>query len=145
MRPVPKALVIAACLCAPAPAFAIGTCPSPVFFCKMEKSGKAVSVCETGSQLTYEYGPLAGEAELVLSVDRSSAIVTPWNGMGSTYWSTLEIPNGDWSYMLSVSYDRENSDDKGQGSLTVLRDGTERKRFGCIPETVAERIESLAN
>lgn len=145
MRKIARLALLAIAAGVSAPALAIEICDSPVFFCKIENTHKAVSLCEYGNKLTYSFGPVSGDPELELTVPRKKATVTPWNGMGYIYWSTIQIPSGQWTYMLHNSFERGDPDAKDRGSLTVLRNGQEVREFVCDPDTVDERIETLAN
>ena len=124
---------------------AITPCDQPVFACTLATSGKQVQVCQHGEHVVYEFGPAQAAAELRLRRPLSAVPITPWNGMGWTYWSSMELHNGAWTYRLSSSYERDKPDAPGQGSITLLRNGKEVQRMACIPETLRERIESLAS
>lgn len=120
------------------------TCKDPVFACTLEKSGKKVQVCERGTGLVYQFGAPQQAPELHFERPRQTVRITPWNGMGHTYWSSLEMDNGAWTYRLAASYERGETTAPGQGSITVLRAGKEMRRLICAPYSVRERIESLA-
>lgn len=124
---------------------AITPCEPPVFACTLAKSGKQVQVCQHGDHVVYEFGPAQGAAELRFRQPLSAVPITPWNGMGWTYWSSMDLHNGAWTYRLSSSYERGQPDVPGQGSITLLRNGKESQRMACVPETLRERIESLAS
>lgn len=127
-----------------ATAQAAPTCKSPVFYCELQKVLKAVQVCEQPlGRLRYSYGPLNGEPELVFSVQPQQAEITPWNGVGTLYWASLEMPNGAWRYRMSVIYPRDGAPESDSGTLSVSRDGEERRHWRCDPATLQERIESL--
>jgi hypothetical protein len=120
------------------------TCKDPVFACTLEKSGKQVQVCEQDARIVYRFGAPQQAPELQFERPRKAVRITPWNGMGHTYWSSLEMDNGAWTYRLASSYERGEPTAPGQGSITVLRAGKEQRRLICEPYSVRERIESLA-
>ena len=138
------ALLATALLALAAPALASPPCQDPVFACTLEKGGKQVQVCEQGARLVYAFGAPGQPPELRFERPRPAVRITPWNGMGHTYWSHLELDNGAWTYRLSASYERGDPVAPGQGSLTVLRAGQEARRLVCEPYSVRERIEALA-
>lgn len=139
-----SAMMAIAALTAAVPAQAAPACDAPVFYCELQKVPKAVQVCEQPSgQLRYRFGPLQGEPELVFSVPRSQAEISPWNGVGALYWASLEMPNGAWRYRMSVVYPREGGPESDSAILAVSKDDEERRHWLCDPATVQERIESL--
>jgi hypothetical protein len=130
----------------PYSAMAMDNCEaSPVFFCQIKEIGKFVRVCEANGEIAYTFGRAGREPELALNINRSAAHVTPWNGIGHDYWSSLLIPNEQWDYRLSVSYERGTEDPATLGSLTVVKNGKDIKTFECIGASVKERIETLAD
>lgn len=144
-RPSWATLVGAIFLASTLQAQAITPCDQPVFACTLAQSGKQVQVCQHDDHLVYEFGPAQAAAELRLRRPLRAVPITPWNGMGWTYWSSMDWHNGAWTYRLSSSYERGQPDAPGQGSITLLRSGKEVQRMACVPETLRERIESLAS
>lgn len=138
-RPLAAALLAAA-----VPASAITPCEKPVFACTMQTSGKQVQVCQRNQQLVYEFGAPQQEAELRFERRIDAVTFAPWNGMGTTYWSSMEMANGAWTYRLSVSYERGDPAAQGSAGITLLRDGKQVRHLACVPETVRERMEDLA-
>jgi hypothetical protein len=98
-------ILIVACA-APFPSLADQCAKSPVFYFEIKDVGKHVRLCESDVDINHRYGRVGDEAELELAVKRSAAVVTHWHGFGDDYWASLELPNGRWSFRLTVSYER---------------------------------------
>lgn len=143
MARAPAIMAIAA-MTAVVAAQAAPACDSPVFYCELQKLPKAVQVCEQpAGRLRYSYGPLKGEPELVFSVRLQQAEITPWNGVGTLYWASLEMPNGAWRYRMSIMYQRDGAPESDSAVLSVSKGAEERRHWRCNPATLQERIESL--
>jgi hypothetical protein len=99
-----------------------------VFSCLTEK-GNRIEVCETPEKLNYTFG-VPGNAELSLSISKSSATTKQWEGMGSNEEYSIDIPNGKTTYSVFTSANHSSHESSagvevfsGDKSLAVVKCG----------------------
>ena len=99
-----------------------------VFACSL--GAKQVELCLTPAEgrVTYRFGPERAP-EIELTRDFDEITMQPWNGIGRAIWDRVTIPNGDYSYSLSWSYDK--IDQEVSGGIEVARGETVLASLAC--------------
>ena len=75
-------------------------------------NNKIVQICNEGNNVRYSFGKLNKKQELTLIIPKNKIIYETWNGMGSSIYESLCLPNGNYQYCFSSSVDKmsENKD-----------------------------------
>ncbi|PZX12542.1 hypothetical protein [Celeribacter halophilus] len=99
-----------------------------VFACSL--GAKHVELCLTPAEgrVTYRFGPERAP-EIELTRDFDEITMQPWSGIGRSIWDRVTIPNGDYSYSLSWSYDK--IDQEVSGGIEVARGETVLASLAC--------------
>ncbi|MEM0989317.1 MAG: hypothetical protein AAGK00_10585 [Pseudomonadota bacterium] len=117
---------------------------STIFSCAIEGSSRSVHVCRhEGDGIQYVYGRPGAEPELVLNRRPQELIYTPWNGVGRAIWASLGIPNGEYLYEVSFSYDK--FDQVESGTLLVFRRTDIVATLTCRPGTLVHDLSDRAD
>lgn len=107
-----------------------GDVGTPLMHCGIEGGKTELRVCLQGDTGYYAYGPRGGAPDIVIARHVSNIEMTPWPGIGRSYWQEMTFSNGSYQYRLNHNFDRfEELPPSGQ--LTVLRDGKEIAQLFC--------------
>ncbi|MCU0829231.1 MAG: hypothetical protein MUE52_18025 [Tabrizicola sp.] len=105
------------------------------FSCKI--GAKTLDVCYWKGMLTYRFGP-EGKPELILNEPLETVAFTPWPGMGSSFWETVAFRNGDYTYEVWTSVERDpEATEPRQGGVRVLQGEQTVAELTCDPDTVS--------
>lgn len=83
-----------------------------VFFCEASK-GRVIQVCDAGKTIEYTFGK-PKQPDIVLAAARDTVTTRQWSGMGPMSYS-VRVPNGDTSYTVFWSFDRNPDHDPDAG------------------------------
>lgn len=125
---------------------ALADCPAgqePFTSCQIEGRGTEVAVCFDHEVVTYQYGPIDGAPELVLTESVTQVDYEPWSGLGKAIIESVTFYNGDFAYDVGGGFDRPFSDEemlqpiRRFGWVEVTESGATAAYLECIPETVS--------
>lgn len=127
-----RSLLAYALLAPPALACSGGT---TVLDCTARGGAKSLQVCIQGDQVTYAYGPMAGPADLQLSVSVTAAENQPWAGVGRSIWEATTFRNAGYAYETWISVDRLSETNEASGGVTVMQGEKTLAQIACDPGT----------
>jgi hypothetical protein len=110
--------------------------------CQIVGRNTEVFVCYDDQDATYNYGPIGGPAELVLSDSVETVDFEPWSGAGKAIHEKITFYHGDFSYEVGGGFERPFSEEEMQldtrrfGWIDVAQNGESVAQLYCIPETV---------
>lgn len=135
------ASVVASVFLASLGSAAIAECSSDqelYFSCSFSEGDKAIHVCENPGSVTYQFGPIGEEPELMLSETVQDVAYTPWSGIGSTIWEEVAFGNEGYRYVVYAalvrSFPQNETDDitvTPTGGITVFNGETEIANLRC--------------
>ncbi len=67
----------------------------------------SLDTCLAGNQLIYRYGKTNGPDELYLVRHVREVGMTPWPGVGHTFWEDFTVYNQGYGYTVYYSFDRD--------------------------------------
>lgn len=111
--------------------------------CRIEGRNAEVHVCFDDQIVTYQYGPIGGPPELVLSDAVAHVDFEPWSGLGTAISEAVTFYNGDFSYEVVGGFERPFSEEEMElgprrfGWIEVAENGQSLSRLECIPDTVS--------
>ncbi|WP_323766263.1 MULTISPECIES: hypothetical protein [Roseobacteraceae] len=126
-----RPLVLAAlCLPTAAAAACFGDAGTPLFHCTVDGGETEIRVCLQDNAAYYAYGAPGRAPDIVFSRHVQDIHLTPWPGIGRTYWEEVAFANGPFEYRINHSFDR-NGELPASGLLTVTRDGLQIAELRC--------------
>lgn len=120
MRPI--ALILALL---PAPALA---CTDAVLSCQI--GGKSLQICADAAALSYSFGP-KDQPELTLTAAMADGPVEPWPGVGGSIWETARFVNGETTYEVWISEDRNSDDHPMDAGVNVMKGDETLAALSC--------------
>jgi hypothetical protein len=111
-----------------------------LFFCKIQKSGKILEVCDKGKTLSYSFGKKGKKPELSLVVPRADASTYQWGGIGSSESYSVTIPNGDTNYSVFWQVDKLEKDYPETSGVIVEVKGKIVATINCINKTLVHNL-----
>ncbi|SFI49693.1 hypothetical protein [Celeribacter neptunius] len=125
----------------------------PLFHCGFA-NGKSVTL-DAGIDgaglegLRYRFGRPGKMPELEVFRPYEEVRVTPWPGVGRSIWEDLSLTNGDYSYRIWGSLDKEKAVEEAAdalaGGVIVEQGEHEIARLDCLPESVSYTVFSFAD
>lgn len=114
-----------------------------VFACTT-KNHKYVEVCDRGAHLRYLFGKPGQPAELALMVPRSAASSYQWDGFSSGMTYTVNIPNGNTTYSIFWSAQRDpDAEEPVSAGIDVRSNGPSAAIVECQTEGIVQNIEGI--
>ncbi len=110
-------------------------------YCQIEGAQKEVEVCFDENAASYRFGPVGGQAELVLNRRISDgARYHPWQGIGRSIAEAIEFDNQGYVYEAYGGFDRltgaDESIESSFGGIRISKDDVKVAELICIPKTV---------
>ncbi len=134
------ALSLASLLASPALYADCGKDSKVLFSCLTAKN-KRIEVCDNTKTVSYSFGKSGEKPEIALSVPRSQAKFSPWNGVSDMMEYSLAIPNGDTVYSVFVSSLRA-ANAKTSGGVMVSVKGAAVATIDCAGK-VTDKIQDF--
>lgn len=111
-----------------------------LFFCKIQKSGKLLEVCDAGKTINYSFGKANKKPELALALSRNKVSTYQWSGVGRYENYSVMIPNGDTTYNVFWGIDKLAEGFPVEAGVTVEVKGKEVARILCVNKTVVHKL-----
>jgi hypothetical protein len=111
-----------------------------LFFCKIQKSGKLLEVCDAGKTINYSFGKANKKPELALALPRNKVSTYQWSGVGRYENYSVMIPNGDTTYNVFWGIDKLAEGFPVEAGVTVEIKGREVARILCVNNTVVHKL-----
>ena len=111
-----------------------------LFFCKIQKSGKLLEVCDAGKTIQYSFGKPRKKPELSLALPRNKVSTYQWAGVGRYEHYSVMIPNGDTTYTVFWGVDKLAEGFPEEAGVTVEIKGREVARILCVNKTVVHKL-----
>ena len=92
------------------PIVVFAACPAAeqtIFHCTT-KQQKQIQVCDAKTHITYQYGQHLNQPEMKLKVARQKTTTDQWAGIGPTESYSVNIPNGNTTYSVFSSLDKNS-------------------------------------
>lgn len=89
-----------------------------IFECKTTNN-KIVSVQKNKNTVFYKFGKSLKSPELSFSIPKHLASTFQWNGVGSSIYYDVDVPNGNTIYTVYSSIDRMSSSHDSQSGIIV--------------------------
>lgn len=133
-------LLCLALLFSPAASFA--TCADQtIMTCRI--GSKQLSVCQTGTTVTYAFGP-KGALEMSLAEPVETVDFVPWAGVSSAIWQSVAFANGDITYEVWDSVQRSpESKDPRAGGVVVWQNDDMLAELTCDQGSVTGTVDLL--
>ena len=104
---------------------------------------KQLDVCLDKDTVSYRFGP-KGAPELTLSDPLASVAFTPWPGVGGSMWQSVSFTNGDVTYEVWDSIERNpEATEPRAGGINVMRGDTSLARLNCNRGSVEGSVDLL--
>lgn len=134
-------LIAVSLLVAPAISHACANKESVIFSCTTKKM-KFVEVCDAKQTIKYSYGKKGVTPELALSVPREKVTTIQWNGMGSSMYYDVNIPNGKTVYSAYWNAEKGPEGEVSAGIIAEV-DGKQVADIACDMSSVEQNIEGV--
>lgn len=117
---------------------------STIFKCDTSK-GKQIQVCGDAKSIEYSFGKLSEKPEIVLSVARSKVTTRQWDGMTSSEWYEIYIPNGNTVYSVYEAIHKTGGKTPSyESGVSVIVDGKSVATVKCAPNSkVVSEIQGI--
>lgn len=125
------------------PAFATCDGGAKTLFSCDTKAGKKIEVCDRGSNIGYAFGRPSAPPEIALNVPRAKATTFQWEGMGRYESYTVNVPNGNTTYSVFWSRDKNSPRQTIESGVHVLVGGKEVATVQCVPAGVVNKLEGV--
>ena len=106
-----------------------------LFQCSFD-SGYQLNICLQEGAVTYMYGADGKMPELILSRRVEDVTMTPWPGIGRTFWEEINVRNQGVTYTITQWADRNDLNTLPGGAVDVVRNGEHLVRLDCVEGTV---------
>ncbi len=114
-----------------------------IFSCNTLR-GKRIELALSERAVHYTFGKIGEKAELSLSVPRTQASFTPWNGFSRSMTYRVNVPTGDTTYSVFWSAVRDpESPNPVSAGVDVLIRGAHVTTVECDPKTVVQALEEV--
>ena len=110
---------------------AAAACETVFIGCTFDTGVKAVTVCVTDDEATYEFGPTGDVPDLTLAEPVSTVAYTPWPGVGRAIWETVTFQNGAYRYEVYAGIDRNPDGEPPYGGVIVRKGDQELTDLTC--------------
>jgi hypothetical protein len=115
--------------------------------CQMAGQQKSVSICLSGDQAIYRFGPAQGTPELVLRAPLMELGYLRANGARNTIDETVVFSNDDYTYRASFGFRDGRQPDPIElweiGTVNVSRKNKTVAELHCAPETIRRAYDLL--
>ncbi|HFV9291767.1 TPA: hypothetical protein ACIAIE_001578 [Serratia fonticola] len=112
-----------------------------IYYGMNTKHTKEVQVCDLGSKISYQFGPVGKKPEIMLVKNKSDIKKEFLNGSGYRV-EMLYIPNGEFTYGVGYSY--SSGDNSEQHVVDVFKGDIQttspKATIKLAPNTVENRI-----
>ena len=114
-----------------------------IFSCTTKK-GKQIEVCDAGKTISYSFGKLQANPEIVVKVPRSKASTSQWAGIGRSESYSIDIPNGKTIYSVFWSLDRLSDEHPIDAGVSVSNNDKLVATVNCSGKNIVNNIEGIA-
>ena len=114
-----------------------------IFSCLTGK-GKLIEVCDSGQTIDYSFGKSKTKPEIVVHAPRDKASTTQWQGIGRYMSFSVEIPNGNTTYSVYWSVDRNSDQHPIEAGVNVEVNKKLTATVNCADEnSIVQNIEGI--
>ena len=135
-------LIAPAILAAPAISSACTSDESLIFSCTTKKM-KVVEVCDAKKSIKYSFGKKGATPELALAVPRNEVTTNQWDGMGSSMYYDVNIPNGNTIYTVYWEAVRDAEEGDVSAGIEVEVGSKNVASIECDMGTVKQNLEGV--
>ncbi|CAG1022898.1 hypothetical protein DOJK_01971 [Patescibacteria group bacterium] len=122
-------------------AYAVCENSKTLFFCNTQK-GKQIVVCDSEKTIDYSFGKM-GKPELQVKAPRDTASTFQWAGIGSTISYSVDIPNGDATYNVFWSADKNTDEHAIEAGVNVFIKKELKTTVKCSNKGLVNNMEGV--
>lgn len=122
-----------------------GACPkgSEMIFSCIAAKGKVIQVCDSGKTIDYSFGK-PSTPEIVVRAPRNDTSTYQWQGLGRSIAYSVQVPNGNTTYIVFWSLDRATSERLIDAGVTVEVNKQTVATVKCLGEKhIVQNIEGI--
>jgi hypothetical protein len=112
-----------------------------LFFCNTAK-GKQITVCDADKTINYSFGK-AGKPELEIKAPRDTSSTFQWHGIGSSISYAVDIPNGNITYNVFWSTDKNDEQHGIEAGVNVFINKELKTTVHCISKGMVNNLEGI--
>lgn len=117
--------------------------PKNVIFSCMTNKGKTIEVCDNKTEIVYSFGKSATKPEITIVKKRNEVTTSQWNGMGSSMYYDVSIPNNTTIYKVYFSVDRMSDRHKIDAGVNVTLNDKSIANVMCQEKGLINNLEGV--